>query len=92
MAGDQLYLDLDLSDTNLPPGTRLTVGDATLEITPQPHTGCGKFAERFGSDAVKFVNGHEHKNLKLRGVYARVVQRGEIRTGDEVKKIPLAES
>jgi hypothetical protein len=92
LAGDQLYLDLDLSTTNLPHGTQLGIGDALLEITPQPHTGCGKFAERFGSDAVMFVNGHEYKDLNLRGVYARVVDGGDIRTGDEVKKIPLAES
>jgi hypothetical protein len=92
LAGDQLYLDLDLSTANLPHGTHLEIGDAILEITPQPHTGCGKFAERFGSDAVKFVNGSEYRDLNLRGVYAKVVRGSEVRTGDMVKKIPLGES
>ena len=87
LAGDQLYVDLDLSEENLPPGTRLAIGAAVVEVTDQPHTGCKKFAARFGTDAVKFVNSPEGKALHLRGVNAKVVQGGTIRTGDAVRKI-----
>jgi len=86
LAGDQLYLDLDLSSANLPPGTRLAIGTALLEVTSQPHTGCGKFVERFGLDAMKFVNSPLGRELNLRGINARVVQPGTIRPGDIAKK------
>ena len=84
LAGDQLYIDLDLSDANLPPGTRLAIGSAVIEITDQPHTGCAKFASRFGADATKFVNSIEGKRLHLRGINAKVVERGVARVGDIV--------
>lgn len=87
LAGDQLFVDLDLGVKNLPAGTRLTVGGAILEVTPQPHTGCGKFVERFGLDAMKFVNSPVGRELCLRGINARVVQSGTIRRGDTVTKI-----
>jgi len=87
LAGDQLFVDLDLSEANLPAGTRLAIGSAVIEITAEPHTGCGKFAERFGSDATAFVNAAEHRSLHLRGINARVIQRGTIRTGDRIEKI-----
>jgi hypothetical protein len=87
LAGDQLFLDLDLSDENLPAGTRLALGDAIIEVTPQPHTGCGKFAKHFGVDAVKFVNSQEGRRLRLRGMNARVVQGGAIRAGDIATKL-----
>lgn len=87
LAGDQLYIDLDLSEANAPPGTRLALGAAVVEITAQPHTGCKKFASRFGVDAVKFVNSAVGKELHLRGVNAKVVQSGTIRIGDTVKKL-----
>jgi len=86
LAGDQLFVDLDLSDENLPPGTRLALGSAVIEVTKQPHTGCAKFVERFGLDAVKFVNSDEGKRLHLRGINARVVLPGVIRVGDIVRK------
>jgi MOSC domain-containing protein YiiM len=86
LAGDQLFVDLDLSTENLPPGTRLAVGSAVVEVTAQPHTGCSKFAARFGRDAVKFVNSPVGKQLHLRGINARVVQPGVIRVGDAVRK------
>jgi len=86
LAGDQLYVDLDLSQANLPAGTQLSIGSAVIEITPQPHTGCGKFAARFGVDALKFVNSPEGRVLGLRGVNARVVQPGRVRVGDVVRK------
>lgn len=89
LAGDQLYIDLDLSDENLPPGSRLEIGSAIVEITPIPHNGCKKFANRYGIDAVNFVNSPEGKRLHLRGVNARVVQSGIICVGDIVKKIQL---
>jgi len=87
LAGDQLYVDLDLTDENLPFGTKLQIGSAILETTPQPHNGCKKFVERFGLDAMKFVNSPVGKKYHLRGIYARVIQSGTIRQGDSVKKI-----
>ncbi|MGE0392138.1 MAG: MOSC domain-containing protein [Vicinamibacterales bacterium] len=87
LAGDQLYVDLDLSAANLPPGTRLAIGSAVLEVTAQPHTGCGKFVERFGLDAMKFVNSPVGRELQLRGINAKVVQPGAIHTGDAVVKL-----
>jgi hypothetical protein len=87
LAGDQLYIDLDLSDDNLPPGTRLVLGSAVIEVTSQPHTGCYKFKARFGLEAMKFVNSPVGKELHLRGINARVVRAGKIKVGDVVRKI-----
>jgi hypothetical protein len=87
LAGDQLFVDLDLSEANVPAGTRLAIGSAVIEITAEPHTGCGKFADRFGAEAAAFVNAARHRDLHLRGVNARVVRRGTIRAGDRVAKI-----
>jgi hypothetical protein len=87
LAGDQLFVDLDLSDENLPPWTRLALGEAVIEVTDQPHTGCGKFIARFGVDAATFVNSTVGRQLHLRGVNARVVRAGAIRVGDRVRKI-----
>ncbi len=88
LAGDQLYVDLDLSADNLPPGTRIAIGTAVIEVTSVPHTGCAKFASRFGVDAVKFVNSPVGRQLNLRGINAKVIQPGRIRVGDLVKKMP----
>jgi MOSC domain-containing protein YiiM len=87
LAGDQLYVDLDLSRDNLPAGTRLALGAAIIEVTAQPHTGCHKFKSRYGRDALKFVNSPTGKQLRLRGLNAKVVHPGVIRTGDEIKRI-----
>jgi MOSC domain len=87
LAGDQLYVDLDLSAGNLPPGTRLAIGTAVIEVTAEPHTGCSKFVERFGADAMKFVNSSERRDLHLRGINARVVRPGALRVGDTVSKL-----
>jgi len=87
LAGDQLFIDLDLTDANLPPGSRLALGSAIIEVTAEPHTGCGKFIERFGVDAAKFVNSSRGRELHLRGINARVVQAGTIRLGDRARKI-----
>jgi len=87
LAGDQFFVDMDLSEENLPVGQRLRLGTAVLEITDQLHSGCAKFSQRFGSDALKFVNQAEGRALRLRGVYARVVQPGQIKTGDTIRKI-----
>jgi hypothetical protein len=87
LAGDQLFIDLDLSDENLPPGTRLAIGDAVIEVTDQPHNGCKKFVARFGLDAMKFVNSPIGKQLHLRGINAKVVTPGAIRVGDTVRKV-----
>lgn len=87
LAGDQLYIDIDLSDDNLPPGTRLAIGSAMIEVSAVPHTGCKKFSSRFGVDAMKFVNSPEGKRLHLRGINTRVVQAGVIHVGDVVRKV-----
>lgn len=87
LAGDQLYVDMDLSDDNLPAGTRLAIGSAVVEVTAVPHTGCKKFVERFGLDAMKFVNSPVGKQLHLRGINTKIVQAGTIRVGDVVTKL-----
>jgi hypothetical protein len=87
LAGDQLYVDLDLSVDNLPPGTRLRIGSAIVEVTALPHSGCKKFRDRFGLDALKFVNAPTGKQLRLRGLNACVVQSGLIGVGDVVRKL-----
>jgi len=87
LAGDQLYIDLDLSAENLPAGSRLAIGSAVIEVTDQPHTGCKKFVARFGAEALKFIESPEGKQLHMRGINAKVVQPGTIRVGDVAKKI-----
>lgn len=87
LAGDQLIVDFDLSEENIPPGTQLAIGSAVIEVTAQPHTGCQKFVARFGRDAMLFVNSPVGKQLHLRGINARVVQPGTVRRGDAVRKV-----
>ena len=87
LAGDNLIVDLDLSDENMAPGQRLSVGEAVLEVTEVPHNGCGAFLDRYGTDAVKFVNSPEGKRMHLRGLHAKVVTAGTVRVGDEVRKL-----
>jgi hypothetical protein len=87
LAGDQLYIDMDLSTENLPPGTRLAIGSAMIEVSAVPHTGCKKFSSRFGVEAMKFVNSPEGKQSHLRGINAKVIQAGAIQVGDVVRKI-----
>ncbi len=87
LAGDQLFIDMDLSVANLPAGTRLALGTAVIEVTNQPHTGCNKFVERFGMDALKFVSSPEGKQLNIRGINAKVVKAGTIRVGCRIRKI-----
>lgn len=86
LAGDQFFVDLDLSVENLPPGSQLRIGEATIEITVIPHRGCGKFLARFGVDALKFVNSDVGRALNLRGVNARIVSGGVVRAGDPITK------
>jgi hypothetical protein len=90
LAGDQLYVDFDLSASNIPPGTQLAIGSAVLEVTAQPHAGCKKFADRFGVQAVEYMNSPEQKGLQLRGINTKVVQPGTIRVRDSVRKNPRA--
>jgi len=87
LAGDQLFIEMDLSADNLPPGTRLSLGSAVIEVSSAPHTGCKKFAVRYGTDATKFVNSPQGKRLHLRGINAKVIQAGRVRIGDVAKKI-----
>lgn len=87
LAGDQLYIDMDLSKENLPAGSRIQVGSAVLEVSPLPHTGCHKFVSRFGVDAMKFVNSEVGRELCLRGINARVVHAGTIKIGHKAKKL-----
>jgi hypothetical protein len=87
LAGDQLFVDLDLGPENLPPGTRLAVGSAVIQVTEVPHTGCAKFTERFGPAAIRFVNSPAGRALRLRGMYARVVTPGAVRPGDSIRKL-----
>ena len=87
LAGDQLYVELDLSVDNLPPGTRLALGTAVIEVTEQPHRGCAKFTQRFGIDAFRFINSEEGRVLRLRGLNAKVVLPGVVRRGDVIAKL-----
>ena len=86
-AGDQLYVDFDLSADNAPPGTRLSIGAAVIQVTETPHNGCKKFAARYGLDALKFISSPVGKHLRLRGVNAKVISAGTIRAGDSVRKL-----
>ena len=86
LAGDQFFVDFDLSASNVPPGTRLAFGTAILEATSQPHTGCAKFVQRFGLDAMRLVNSPMGRQLQLRGINAQVVQSGIVRVGDLIRK------
>ena len=88
LAGDQLFVDIDLSEANMPAGTRLTLGAAVIEITKIPHTGCHKFHSRFGHEATRFVNSAEGRSLNLRGRNAKVIQSGTVRVGEMVRKAP----
>jgi MOSC domain-containing protein YiiM len=88
LAGDQLYVDLDLSRTNLPPGSRVQIGSAVIEFSEPPHTGCAKFSARFGVDALKFVNSPIGRELRLRGANCQIVVAGTVRSGDTITKLP----
>jgi len=90
LAGDQLYVDLDLSIDNLPAGSLLAVGQALLQVSDTPHTGCAKFVERFGADAMRFVNSRVGRQMRLRGMNTRVIQAGTVRPGDIATKAQLA--
>jgi MOSC domain-containing protein YiiM len=87
LAGDQLYVDFDLSGEHIPPGTRLAVGTAVIEVTDDPHTGCKKFSARFGLEALMFVNSPEGRALNLRGINTRVVEPGTVRVGDVIRRL-----
>jgi len=87
LTGDQLYVDLDLSPDNLPVGTQLALGSAIIEVTDHLHTGCAKFTHRFGSDAIRFVNSPAGRALRLRGMYARVVEPGRVGASDTIRKL-----
>jgi hypothetical protein len=87
LAGDQLYVDFDISEENLPAGTRIAIGEVVLEISALPHTGCAKFTARFGSDAIRFVNEAHVRKFRRRGANARVIQAGLVHQGDVIRKV-----
>jgi MOSC domain-containing protein YiiM len=88
LAGDQLYVDFDISRTNVPAGSRVQIGSAVIEFSEAPHTGCAKFSARFGNDALRFVNSPTGRELRLRGANCRVVKAGSVRAGDVIVKLP----
>ena len=90
LAGDNLFVDLDLSFENLPTGTRLQVGQALLEVTPEPHNGCLKFRQRFGGDALRLTTDERYRDLRLRGIYAKVIEAGEVVVGDGIEVLRRA--
>lgn len=85
LAGDQMFVDFDLSVTNIPTGTRLAIGTSVIEVAAKPHTGCAKFSERFGIDAARWVN--SDKERRYRGINAMVVQAGVVKPGDKITKL-----
>lgn len=87
LAGDQIYVDMDLSIANLPAGSRLSLGSAVIEISKTPHTGCAKFSTRFGAGALRFVSVGTGKELRFRGVNTRVVKNGTVEVGDTLQKL-----
>jgi hypothetical protein len=87
LAGDQLIVDLDLSIDSLPAGTRLQIGKAVAEVTEPPHTGCSKFAGRFGADALVWANGRVGRQQRRRGMHVRVLESGTVRPGDAIRKL-----
>jgi hypothetical protein len=89
LCGDQFYVDLDLSQENLPAGTRLAIGSAVIEVSAKPHVGCWKYDARFGRDAMRFVNSKAGRALRLRGFCASIVVGGTVRTGDKIRKVPV---
>jgi MOSC domain-containing protein YiiM len=91
LPGDNLLVELDLSPANLPVGTRLQVGTALCEVTPKPHTGCGKFAARFGQDAREVTAAAEFEDWRLRGLYFRVLEAGEVGPGDRIRVLSRPE-
>ena len=92
LAGDQLFVDLDLSPDNLPAGTRLQIGTAVIEVTARPHTGCAKFTRRFGLAAHRWINGRVGTQYRMRGICAKVVSAGMITTGDEITRLPSSQA
>jgi len=87
LAGDQFFVDIDLSEDNLPAGAKLQIGTAVIEVTAEPHLGCKKFMERFGKDAVVFVNSDLGKSIKLRGINAKVISPGVVTSGGAISKL-----
>ncbi len=87
LAGDQLYVDFDLSLESLPAGSRLAIGAAVIEVSETPHTGCAKFSARFGSDALRWINSPVGRAHRMRGLNARIVESGTVRTGDAVRRV-----
>jgi MOSC domain-containing protein YiiM len=87
LAGDQLYVDFDVSLEALPAGSRIAIGEAVLEVSEKPHTGCAKFSARFGSDALRWINSPTGRVHRMRGVNTRVITGGTVRVGDRVDRI-----
>ncbi len=84
LAGDNLYVTIDLAEDCLPAGTRLQIGSALVEVTPLPHYGCKKFSARFGSEALKWINSRDGKRQRLRGLHVQVIEAGDIAVGSDI--------
>ncbi len=85
--GDQLYIDLDLSEANMPAGTRIAIGEAELEVQAEPHTGCVQFRSWWGPDALRHISTKEGLSLRMRGANTRVIRSGAVRPGDVARKV-----
>lgn len=92
LAGDQLVVDLDLSEDHLQAGDRLRIGEVEVVVTPHAHNGCAKFRDRFGVDALRLANGTTGRHLHLRGIYVRVVVPGTLHVGDTIERVPASVS
>ena len=91
LAGDNLFVDLNLSRENLQAGQLLSIGECVIEITEQAHNGCAKFSQRFGAPALKVVNSPLGKQLRLRGIYAKVITPGNVGVGNLIMKLSSSE-
>jgi hypothetical protein len=80
-------IEVSLADTDLPVGTRLSVGTAILRVSDVPNDGCAKWRVRCGRPAYNWIIKPDHLKLRLRGLYALIEQDGEVRLGDTLRRL-----